>query len=184
MPAKGKSNDSRKSQRVDDTDDGDSDEEALALDEFVGAASPSVDTSLWTRTAGGVTTLMVRNIPSNYSQDMLLEEWPLERWKFDFLYLPVKIMKKRNLGFAFVNFVTPSAAADFYLAWHRKRLPLFNDGKRNLDVTPAHIQGRMGNLLQIMRNKNFRIRNDTYKPAIFEQGQRICISDFVQRLYL
>jgi len=130
----------------------------------------------------GVRTLMVRNIPVRYTQDMLLKEWP-NSCTYDFLYLPICIDRKRNVSFAFVNFVTPEAATQFHGAWHKQRLAHFS-ARKPLDISPADVQGRDENLLQIIRNKTFRIRNAYFQPAIFDGGDRISMEEFVEQRHL
>eukprot|EP00403_Amphidinium_massartii_P014975 CAMPEP_0178421802 /NCGR_PEP_ID=MMETSP0689_2-20121128/26837_1 /TAXON_ID=160604 /ORGANISM="Amphidinium massartii, Strain CS-259" /LENGTH=638 /DNA_ID=CAMNT_0020043329 /DNA_START=54 /DNA_END=1970 /DNA_ORIENTATION=+ len=124
-------------------------------------------------------TLMVRNIPMRYTQDMLLVEWP-PQGSFDFLYLPICIDKKRNASFAFVNFVSLEAAQAFYKRWHKQRLEHYS-ARKPLDISPADVQGREENLLQIMRNKTFRIRNAHFQPAIFEGDERVSMEAFFER---
>mmetsp|Transcript_22435 Transcript_22435/g.41779 ORF Transcript_22435/g.41779 Transcript_22435/m.41779 type:complete len:474 (-) Transcript_22435:115-1536(-) len=125
-------------------------------------------------------TLMVRNIPVRYTQDMLLKEWP-NNGEYDFLYLPICIGRKGNVSFAFINFVTEEAAYEFHARWHKQRLQHFS-ARKPLDISPAHVQGRDDNLLQIVRNKTFRIRNTHFQPAIFQGTDRINMEDFLERL--
>jgi len=58
------------------------------------------------------TTLMVRNIPYRYTQRELMAE--LEEvglaGTFDFLYLPLDVEARWNVGYAFVNFINASLA--------------------------------------------------------------------------
>lgn len=131
---------------------------------------------------GEARTLMVRNIPVRYSQDMLLKEWP-NNGEYDFLYLPICIGRKGNVSFAFINFVTAEAASEFHTRWHKQRLQHFS-ARKPLDISPAHVQGRDDNLIQIVRNKTFRIRNIHFQPAIFEGNVRINMEDFLQTLDL
>lgn len=58
---------------------------------------------------GPATTLMVRNIPPAYTEDMLMEEWPMDLG-YDFFYLPRNNKGKVNLGYAFLNFVSETHA--------------------------------------------------------------------------
>jgi hypothetical protein len=58
------------------------------------------------------TTVMLRNMPNNYSRDMLLEL--VESMGFagcyDFAYLPVDFKSQAGLGYAFINFVSTAEA--------------------------------------------------------------------------
>ena len=52
---------------------------------------------------------MLRNIPNRYSQVSLLEEIDQEGFKgtYDFFYLPMDTQNRTNVGYAFINFMTP-----------------------------------------------------------------------------
>lgn len=58
------------------------------------------------------TTVMVRGIPKNYDQEMLLAEVKAEGLPVNFLYLPPG-KTKSNRSYGFVNFETEHAAAQF-----------------------------------------------------------------------
>lgn len=125
----------------------------------------------------GVQTLMVRNIPVRYTQDMLLKEWP-NRCTYDFLYLPICIDRKRNSSFCFINFVSEAFAIAFQSQWQRHRLDHFT-ARKPLDISPADVQGRDDNLLQVLRNKTFRIKNVHFLPVLFNGNRRVSIEEFL-----
>jgi hypothetical protein len=62
------------------------------------------------------TTVMVRNIPNNYTGEMLLELIDSEGFasSYDFLYLPMDFGRQANLGYAFVNLVNPEVTKPFW----------------------------------------------------------------------
>eukprot|EP00440_Ansanella_granifera_P060558 gb/GFBE01065636.1/.p1 GENE.gb/GFBE01065636.1/~~gb/GFBE01065636.1/.p1 ORF type:complete len:464 (+),score=114.58 gb/GFBE01065636.1/:1-1392(+) len=126
------------------------------------------------------TTLMIRNIPVRYTQEMLLQEWPQEG-SYNFLYLPICIKKKCNASFAFVNFITPQAAREFADRWHHARLQFFS-ARKALDVSLADLQGLEQNLLRCKSNKTARIRNARFQPVVFEGRKRIHADDMLQAL--
>jgi len=126
-------------------------------------------------------TFMVRNIPVRYTQDMLLKEWPNDTGMYDFLYLPICIDRKRNVSFAFINFSSTEFALEFHKTWHKQRLQNFST-RKPLDISPADVQGRDENLLQIVKNKTFRIRNVHFQPAIFHGPERQSMEEFLEGL--
>ncbi|KAL2329005.1 hypothetical protein Fmac_022432 [Flemingia macrophylla] len=101
------------------------------------------------RVDGGDTTVMIRNIPSKYTRDMLVdfldnhclqvnlrdEEASKEKggelsvMAFDFLYLPIDFMSGLNKGYAFVNFTKPQAAWKFLLTASNMKWDLFQSHK-------------------------------------------------------
>lgn len=90
------------------------------------------------------TTLVVRNIPAEYTEDMVLEEWPVDLG-YDFFYLPRSSKGKANLGYAFLNFASPAHAEAFIARWHKSRLARFHAAKR-LNVGLAEVQGLKENI--------------------------------------
>mmetsp|Transcript_99958 Transcript_99958/g.158209 ORF Transcript_99958/g.158209 Transcript_99958/m.158209 type:complete len:391 (-) Transcript_99958:10-1182(-) len=63
--------------------------------------------------ANGYTTLMLRNLPNDYTRDMLVEflESSGFEGRFDFVYLPFDFKKLAGLGYAFVNMTSCKDAA-------------------------------------------------------------------------
>mmetsp|Transcript_121714 Transcript_121714/g.190980 ORF Transcript_121714/g.190980 Transcript_121714/m.190980 type:complete len:398 (-) Transcript_121714:314-1507(-) len=95
------------------------------------------------------TTLMIRNVPSRFSQqDLVMELQDLGfAGTFDFLYIPMDKSTSANVGYAFVNFVAPS--------WAKKCMEIFQNHcfTRNrrgptkvATVSVAHLQGLEKNL--------------------------------------
>ncbi|CAI9089054.1 OLC1v1023554C11 [Oldenlandia corymbosa var. corymbosa] len=61
------------------------------------------------------TTLMIKNIPNKYTSKMLLVAIDeSHKGTYDFLYLPIDFKNKCNVGYAFINMVSPSHIVSFY----------------------------------------------------------------------
>eukprot|EP00928_Gymnodinium_smaydae_P065111 TRINITY_DN4829_c0_g1_i1.p1 TRINITY_DN4829_c0_g1~~TRINITY_DN4829_c0_g1_i1.p1 ORF type:complete len:396 (-),score=63.07 TRINITY_DN4829_c0_g1_i1:107-1240(-) len=65
------------------------------------------------------TTVMLRNLPNNYTSDMLIEMINSEGFqgKYDFVYLPMDFSSYACLGYAFVNLIEPADALRFCAAF-------------------------------------------------------------------
>jgi hypothetical protein len=64
---------------------------------------------------------MIRNIPNRYTREMILTELNEKQTvsgTYDFLYLPIDFQNSCNLGYAFVNMVSPSAVVRLYNNMH------------------------------------------------------------------
>mmetsp|Transcript_17203 Transcript_17203/g.41432 ORF Transcript_17203/g.41432 Transcript_17203/m.41432 type:complete len:166 (+) Transcript_17203:2-499(+) len=118
----------------------------------------------------GVTTVMLRNIPTRYTQRLLLRG--LQDLScthdMDLLYLPLDSRKQRNLGYAFVDCCTPEAAEAFCDVVRGVKLPLFKSSKV-LDTCPAKVQGFSRNLKAVLKNlgkgKNL---GPEFQPLVFD----------------
>eukprot|EP00490_Sorites_sp_Unknown_P014396 CAMPEP_0114653658 /NCGR_PEP_ID=MMETSP0191-20121206/9923_1 /TAXON_ID=126664 /ORGANISM="Sorites sp." /LENGTH=215 /DNA_ID=CAMNT_0001868811 /DNA_START=50 /DNA_END=697 /DNA_ORIENTATION=+ len=66
----------------------------------------------------GRTTVCLRNVPNNYTRQMLLEllEEQGLSGHFDFLYLPCDFHRHANLGYAFINLVDEASVTMFWSA--------------------------------------------------------------------
>jgi len=122
------------------------------------------------------TTVMLRNLPNNYSRDMLLELLNQQGFagKYDFLYLPMDFGSTASLGYAFVNLVS---AVDVPQFW--KTFEGFSEWviptKKHCKISWSHpVQGLQSNL---DRYRNSPVMHpdvpDAYKPARFDCGARV-----------
>merc|ERR1711874_913274 len=61
------------------------------------------------------TTLILRNIPTAYTREMLLTTLDAEGFAclYDFVYLPIKIKRNVAFGYAFINLIDEEAAERF-----------------------------------------------------------------------
>jgi hypothetical protein len=77
----------------------------------------------------GRTTIMIKNIPNKYSLKLLCDEIDESHADlYDFLYLPFDFnvhacatQNNCNVGYAFINFATPSHLQSFYEEFHNKK---------------------------------------------------------------
>eukprot|EP00930_Biecheleria_cincta_P030665 TRINITY_DN21242_c0_g1_i1.p1 TRINITY_DN21242_c0_g1~~TRINITY_DN21242_c0_g1_i1.p1 ORF type:complete len:458 (+),score=78.44 TRINITY_DN21242_c0_g1_i1:206-1579(+) len=102
---------------------------------FAGGMEPSYE---WE----GKTTIMLRNLPNKYNQQMLLEELNTSGFlgTFDFLYLPIDPETHANRGYCFINFTDPSVAWMLKLQYEGRKMGRFNSDKV-VSVVPAALQG-------------------------------------------
>lgn len=94
------------------------------------------------------TTIMIRNIPSRYSQHKLMED--LKDLSFDgtydFLYVPMDRRTGANVGYAFVNFISPSSAERCMQSFNNYCFPRVSKAHKPASTSVAHLQGLERNL--------------------------------------
>mmetsp|Transcript_60396 Transcript_60396/g.141185 ORF Transcript_60396/g.141185 Transcript_60396/m.141185 type:complete len:455 (-) Transcript_60396:155-1519(-) len=90
----------------------------------------------------GKTTVMLRNLPNKYNQQMLLEDLNTSGFlgTFDFLYLPIDPETNANRGYCFINFTDPSFAWMLKCTYEGRKMGRFNSDKV-VSVAPAALQG-------------------------------------------
>lgn len=88
------------------------------------------------------TTVMLRNLPNKYNQQMLLEDLKTSGFlgTFDFLYLPIDPETNANRGYCFINFTDPSFAWMLKCTYEGRKMGRFNSDKV-VSVAPAALQG-------------------------------------------
>jgi len=121
------------------------------------------------------TTVMMRNLPNNYTRSMLLDMLDSEGFSglYDFVYLPIDFGRKANLGYAFVNLVSAEHVDAFWHAFDgfvRWVLP-------TAKVCEVSWSGpHQGLKAHIDRYKNSPVMHDSvpddYKPVLFSDGVR------------
>lgn len=122
------------------------------------------------------TTVMLRNMPNNYSRSMLLDLLDAEGFagQYDFLYLPMDFQSRASLGYAFINFTSSRLAESF---WHTF------DGYSNWAIPSRKVSGvswsgpHQGLAAHVERYRNSPVMcestPDEYKPILFDHGVRI-----------
>lgn len=121
------------------------------------------------------TTVMLRNLPNNYSRAMLLELIDCEGFakQYDFLYLPIDFKFTACLGYCFVNLINHEVADRFKHHF---------DGFSNWILPSRKVCGvnwsgpHQGLEAHIERYRNSPVMHeavpDAYKPVIFVDGVR------------
>eukprot|EP00339_Tiarina_fusa_P000192 CAMPEP_0117002222 /NCGR_PEP_ID=MMETSP0472-20121206/3971_1 /TAXON_ID=693140 ORGANISM="Tiarina fusus, Strain LIS" /NCGR_SAMPLE_ID=MMETSP0472 /ASSEMBLY_ACC=CAM_ASM_000603 /LENGTH=896 /DNA_ID=CAMNT_0004702513 /DNA_START=204 /DNA_END=2894 /DNA_ORIENTATION=- len=129
------------------------------------------------------TSLMVRNIPNKYTQQMLLSEFTENGHGpgiIDFFYLPIDFKNRCNRGYAFINFVDHRDILPFHRRYYGKHWRTFNSDKI-CDITYARIQGKSA-MLKRFENSALMEKDEEYKPLVFvshgpEKGTRLPFPD-------
>lgn len=122
------------------------------------------------------TTLMLRNLPADYTRDDLLALLTVHGFarSFDFLYLPIDFTTHGALGYAFVNLVTQADA---------ERLSQSLDGFSSWTVPSSKVcrvswsQPLQGFEAHVARYRNSPLMHesvpDGYRPMLFCSGERV-----------
>mmetsp|Transcript_157928 Transcript_157928/g.294598 ORF Transcript_157928/g.294598 Transcript_157928/m.294598 type:complete len:363 (+) Transcript_157928:87-1175(+) len=130
-----------------------------------------------------VTTIMLRNIPNRYTQSHLIEEIDGMGFagRFDFFYLPMDVHNRTNVGYAFINFLTPADAQTFFFTF-RDYMFKRHSSKKIAGVSPAHVQGLVGNLQNFLNKAVTQSRDSQYRPVVFVNGIRRDITEALEEL--
>mmetsp|Transcript_24844 Transcript_24844/g.44982 ORF Transcript_24844/g.44982 Transcript_24844/m.44982 type:complete len:374 (-) Transcript_24844:338-1459(-) len=122
------------------------------------------------------TTVMLRNLPNNYTRSMLIALLESEGFqgKFDFLYLPVDLRSKAGLGYAFVNLVDPAIVPQFWKTFAGYSKWVLPSAK----VCHVSWSGpHQGQKAHLERYRNSPIMHssvpDEFKPVVFSGVARI-----------
>lgn len=122
----------------------------------------------------GATTVMMRNLPNKYKQQMLLDEIAQQGFQtkisFDFLYLPMDHNAKANLGYCFINFCEPDIAWAFGQAFEGKKMRHFHSSKVVV-VMPASMQGFQANYAYYANSRVAQAEDPQYRPLFFKEPE-------------
>jgi len=124
-------------------------------------------------------SLMVRNIPNKYTQQMLLNEFTENGHGpgvIDFFYLPIDFKNRCNRGYAFINFVDYRDIVKFHRQYYGQHWRTFNSDKI-CDITYARIQTK-ASMLKRFENSALMEKDEEYKPLVFvsdgpDKGKRL-----------
>jgi len=112
------------------------------------------------------TTLMIKNIPNKYTQKMLLASVDETlRGKYDFFYLPIDFKNKCNVGYGFINMMTPKDIIPVFERFHNKKWERFNSEKVCC-ITYARIQGKAA-LVNHFQNSSLMHEDKKHRPVLF-----------------
>lgn len=155
-------------------------EETNSLDIEISSSSSPVPSSFGGRQNDdpirGRTTVMMRNIPNNYSRDMLLETIIDQGFEgqFDFIYLPMDFARCANLGYAFINLVNVESTRHFwkvFCGFSRWTIPTAKVCELGWSSPHQGLQAH------IERYRDSPVMHptvpDEYKPMLFHEGARI-----------
>jgi hypothetical protein len=112
------------------------------------------------------TTLMIRNIPNKYTQQMLLAEINRShRGNYDFFYLPIDFKNKCNMGYAFINFIEAARIEAFHKEFDGQKWTNFNSEKV-CAISYARLQGKQA-MVARFQNSSLLEKHESYRPLVF-----------------
>lgn len=112
------------------------------------------------------TTLMIKNIPNKYTSKMLLAAIDEHhRGTYDFIYLPIDFKNKCNVGYSFINMISPSQIVPFFQAFNGKKWEKFNSEKV-ASLAYARIQGKAA-LIAHFQNSSLMNEDKRCRPILF-----------------
>jgi len=112
------------------------------------------------------TTLMIKNIPNKYDQDMLLLAVNKHhQGTYDFFYLPIDFKNRCNVGYAFINFIDPKSIPAFHEEFDNKKWEKFNSEKV-CRISYARIQGKIS-MIEHFKNSSLMFEDPKCRPLIF-----------------
>jgi hypothetical protein len=115
------------------------------------------------------TTCMIKNIPNKYTQQMLIDHLDESHaGRYDFVYLRMDFKNKCNVGYAFINFLSPADIISYTMRMAGKRWPRFNSEKR-CELAYARIQGKSA-LIDKFRNSRVMQEPPSYRPRVFDRS--------------
>lgn len=114
------------------------------------------------------TTIMIRNIPSRYTQQLLIDELVASgfRGSFDFIYLPIDFRNGCSMGYSFANFIHPQDVVHFFTRWNGRRWPQFSSRKR-CELAFARIQGKQALVEHFQHSRTLLASPANCRPIVF-----------------
>ena len=85
--------------------------------------------------------------------------------KFDLFYLPIDFKNRCNVGYAFINFLSPAHILAFYEEFNFRKWDRFNSDKV-CEIAYGRIQGKAA-LLTHFANSSLVHEDECYRPVVF-----------------
>ncbi|CAJ1396725.1 unnamed protein product [Effrenium voratum] len=133
----------------------------------------------------GRTTVMMRNLPNNYTRDMFLNMLNSNGFeaRYDFIYLPFDFGRYANLGYAFVNLVDDKAVRQFWRVFQGFTDWVLPTAKVCAVTWSSPHQGLEAH---VERYRNSPVMHKSvpseYKPLIFKEGNSVEFPSPTRRL--
>jgi hypothetical protein len=112
------------------------------------------------------TTVLLRNIPTKYVNAWLIEEIQATGNRCNFVHMPMAKKFDINLGYAFINFVTPMEAQNFLESWQGHQFVKQPRSAKRATVEYSSLQG-------FEQNVDFysarRVAKSKYAPWILRE---------------
>lgn len=131
------------------------------------------------------TTVMLRNLPNNYTRLMVVNLLNQEgfKGKFDFLYLPIDFRSKAGLGYAFVNLCDPSFVQHFWKTFDGFTKWVLPSSK----VCQVSWSGpHQGQAAHVERYRSSPIMHssvpDECKPIVLLDGERVAFPEALKKI--
>jgi hypothetical protein len=122
-------------------------------------------------------TIMMRNIPVDYTRSMLLtllDEQGFSKYCYDMVYLPTDFGTGKSFGYAFIHFVSTAEAERFtehFRAFNDWAIPSEQDCEVDWSNTHQDLSEH------IARYQNSPVMHesvpDEHKPILFDNGERV-----------
>lgn len=126
------------------------------------------------------TTVMVRNIPTRFTSITLidvLKEHGFDK-TFDFIYSPIDFRTKKNVGYAFINFVNPEYKEKFASTFQGLQLKA-TTSKKALDIISSRRQGFLENIGVFGASELLASSHHLphYKPLVMVNGELVPLTE-------
>jgi hypothetical protein len=146
---------------------------------------PEASESVFVPSVSSRTSVMMRNLPNDYTREMLLELLDAHGFQgeYDFIYLPVDFKRKAGLGYAFVNFSRPEVAERIFATMQGFKRWQYSSTKV-LEVSWGEPLQGLDAHVDRYRNSPVMHRDvpDKFKPLLFQGNVRVPFPPATKRL--